>query len=131
MRNFRCFPAILLIATMFLSFNACSDDGEDDKKESLIVGKWKLISGNGNVHTHLEFKSNGTFEYTSTEELDYEEHGKWKIESDILYMLFSDEEEDWMTNKIHLLNSMSLIIEEFNDDGSLDGESKDSYQRIK
>lgn len=118
---------MLLLATVFVGFNACSDDDEDDKHESLIVGKWKLIKESGNYHTHLEFKSTGTFEYTSTEDLDYEEHGKWKIESDILYMLFSDEEDDWMTSKILLLNSTSLVFEDLEEEG----EDKSSYQRIK
>lgn len=108
---------------MFVSFNACSDDDdEDDKKESLIVGKWKETG----TTTVLEFKSNGTFQYTETDEPNYEEHGKWKIESDLLYMLFSDEEEDWMTSKILLLNSTSLVFEDLEEEG----EGKSTYQRI-
>lgn len=122
MKKFRCLTAILLIATMFVSFNACSDDDEEDKKESLIVGKWKETG----TTTVLEFKSNGTFQYTETDDPNYEEHGKWEIESDILYMLFSDEKEDWMTSKILLLNTTSLVFEDMEEEG----EGKSTYQRI-
>lgn len=34
MKNFRCFTAILLIATMFISFNACSSDDDDEENNS-------------------------------------------------------------------------------------------------
>lgn len=126
MKNFKCFTAILLIATMFVSFNACSSDDEDDKKESLVIGKWRLTDENGSYHTHLEFKSNGTFEYTSSKDPNYEEHGIWKIESDILYMLFSDTEDDWFTSKILVLNSTSLVFEDLEEEG----DGKSTYQRI-
>lgn len=111
---------------MFVSFNACSDDDdEDDKKENLIVGKW---SEKGTT-TVLEFKSNGTFQYTETDDKDYEEHGKWKIESgDKLYMLFSDEHE-WIGFKIHKIDAKGLIIEEFDENG-LFGYTTD-FNRIK
>ena len=70
----------------------------------------------------MEFKKNGTFEYTSSTEADYKEHGKWKVESgNKLYMLFSDEDE-WGIYKIHEANSISLILEEYDEKGNLDGE---------
>lgn len=131
MKQIKLFSMMLLLATMFLSFNACSSDDEDKKEENSIVGKWKLINSNGSVHTHLEFKSNGTFEYTSTKEPEYEEHGKWKIESDgKLYFLFSDE-DTWWTSKIHEVNSISLVLEEYLEDNTTLSGDKDNYQRIK
>ena len=127
MKNFRCF-AVVLLATMLVSFNACSsDDDEEDKKESLIVGKWKETGST----TVLEFKSNGTFQYTETDDPNYEEHGKWKIESDgKLYFLFSDE-NTWWASKIHEVNSTSLVLEEYEEDNTTLSGYKDSYQRIK
>lgn len=128
MKNFRCFSAILLIATMFLSFNACSDD-DSPKEENLIIGKWKELGTN--TTKILEFKSNGTFEYTDSEDADYKEVGKWKIESDNkLYFLFSDE-DTWWASKIHEVNSTSLVLEEYLEDNTTLSGSKDSYQRIK
>ena len=80
--------------------------------QSSIVGKWELTSRNGNVHTHVEFKSDNTFSYTSAEKASYEEHGTYKIENSWLYQKFSDE-DDWCKNKIQLLNPMSLIMQEY------------------
>lgn len=83
--------------------------------QSSIVGKWELTSRNSNVHTHVEFKSDNTFSYTSTEDAGYEEHGTYKIENIWLYQKFSDE-DDWCKNKIQLLNPMSLIMQEYDGD---------------
>ncbi|WP_165027320.1 lipocalin family protein [Dysgonomonas sp. ZJ279] len=129
MKQIKFISAILLLATLFLGFNACSsDDDKDEEQTNSIVGKWKLTTNNGSIHTHLEFKSDGTFEYTSTKETDYKEVGKYKIESDKLYQMFSDE-EDWVTSQIVELNTISLILQEFHNDGTLSN-TKDSYQRI-
>jgi len=128
MKKFRCIAVVLLLATMFVSFNACSSDDDDNgKEENLIVGKWKELSSS----EILEFKSNGTFEYTDSEDTDYKEVGKWKIESDgKLYFLFSDD-DTWWASKIHEVNSTSLILEEYIEDNATLSGSKYSYQRIK
>ena len=78
---------------------------------SLIVGKWKLTySGKSSpVHTHVEFKADGTFSYTSSERPDYEEHGIFRIENNILYELFSNEKV-WGLSKIVSIDSSSLIF---------------------
>ena len=47
-------------------------------RDSLIIGKWKMTSGNA-VATHVTYKNDGTFEYTSTEDGSYNEVGKYKI----------------------------------------------------
>lgn len=83
--------------------------------QSSIVGKWELTSRNSNVHTHVEFKSDNTFSYTSAEKASYEEHGTYKIENIWLYQKYSDE-DDWCKNKIQLLNPMSLIMQEYDGD---------------
>ncbi|MBK5721565.1 hypothetical protein JGH11_11850 [Dysgonomonas sp. Marseille-P4677] len=121
------FITLLLLATLTLSFNACSDDNDDQTEESLIIGKWK--ENKTSLSDIVEFKNNGTFQYTSSTDSDYEEHGKWKIESgDKLYMLFSDEDE-WGISKIHDVNSISLVLEDYNSEGNLDGE-KMIFQRM-
>lgn len=120
MKNFRCFTAILLTATMFISFNACSDDDDNDsdKKENLIIGKWKASDTD-----IIEFKANGSFEYSSTET------GKWKIEGDKLYFLYENG-SIWWVSKIHELNSTSLVLEEYEDDNTTLSGDKESYQRV-
>lgn len=132
MKQFKFITVLLLFAVIIFNITACSSDNEEDKKEdNLIVGKWELINKNHNpVHTHLEIKSNGTFEYTSEKELEYKEVGKWKIESEKLYQLFSDEDE-WMISKIHEINSISLILEEYNRDKGVPSGLIDTYQRVK
>ncbi len=96
------------------TFSKKEDVNPDLYKGSPIVGKWMLTSG-GYVHTHLELKSDGTFSYTSVNDVNYEEHGKFKLEDDWLFQLFSDE-DDWCKNKIQLLNPMSLIMQEYDGD---------------
>jgi len=130
MKQIRLFSMMLLLATMFLGFTACSsDDDNNGKEEHLIVGKWKELGIK--TSTILEFNLNGTFQYTDSEDTDYEEHGKWKIESDgKLYFLFSDE-DTWWASKIHEVNSTSLVMEEYLEDNTTLSGSKDSYQRIK
>lgn len=127
MKQIKFISAMLLIATMFLGFNACSDDDDKGKEQtSSIVGKWKPME-DGYTNDRLEFKSNGTFDYYHAED-KYSEVGKYKVESGKLYQMYSDE-EDWIASKIVELNTISLVLQEFYDDGTLSN-TKDSYQRI-
>lgn len=134
MKKIKLMTVVMLLSVFFIGFSACSDD-DDDKKETehLIVGKWKRINEEGSFHTHVEFKSDGTFKYTNTEDLDDVDLGEWKIEGDILYQLFSDEDEiEWIPNKIHELNSITLILEELIDAGETPtGQGQTVYQRVK
>lgn len=119
---------MLLLATMFLSFNACSSD-DDKKEENSIVGKWKVMA-TGYTDQIMEFKSNNTFEYFYTNK-GYSEKGKYKIESDKLFLMWDEDDiPTWDMHKIHELNSISLIIEEYGSNGNLDGD-KEYFQRIK
>lgn len=97
---------------------------------SAIVGTWKLTTQNGTVHTHVTFTKDGTFSYTSANELDYEEHGTYKIVGDLLYQMFSDEDE-WAIGKILLLNSETLSIQDLDDDGVTPSGKPYSYQRVE
>ena len=119
---------MVLVCTGLLS---CSSDNDDKVEEgnnykSLIIGKWEL-SNRTSKHTHLEFKSNGTFSYTSSKEADYEQHGEFKIDGDILYQHFS-RENDWEMSKILLLNSMTLTMQNF--DGANLKASPYTYSRV-
>ena len=128
MKNFRCLTAILITATMFVSFNACSDDDEDDKKEeNLIVGKWKSLDPDEEGEI-LEYKSNGTLEWTDINDPNYSETGIYKFVSGDLQLLF-DGDSNWKPFKIHELNSTSLITERYYD-GELSG-YKYKFERIK
>lgn len=127
MKQIKFISAMLLIAVMFLSFNACSDDDDKGKEQtSSIVGKWKVLE-EGYTNDRYEFKSNGTFDYYHADD-KYHEVGKYKIESGKLYQMYSDE-EDWIIYQIVELNSISLITEEFRENGTLSG-YRESYQRI-
>ena len=102
--------------------------GQDDYA-SLVIGKWRMTSGDA-VATHVTYKSDGTFEYTSTENSSYKEVGKYKIDGNKLYEMFSDEDE-WIISDILLLNSMTLSVQELESDGVTPTGQKCSYQRVE
>ncbi|WP_455667429.1 hypothetical protein [Phocaeicola sp.] len=102
--------------------------GQDDYA-SLIIGKWKKTSGDA-VATHVTYKNDGTFEYTSTEDNSYKEVGKYKIDGKKLYEMFSDEDE-WAISDILLLNSMTLSVQELEADGVTPSGKKFAYQRVE
>ena len=102
---------------------------KQDNYTSLIVGKWKLTSGDANA-THVTYKNDGTFECTSTENPLYNEVGKYKIDGNKLYEMYSDEEE-WIISDILLLNSMTLSVQELEADGVTPSGKKFAYQRVE
>lgn len=102
--------------------------GQDDYA-SLIIGKWRMTSGDA-VATHVAYKNDGTFEYTSAEDSSYREVGKYKIDGKKLYEMYSDEEE-WIINDILLLNSMTLSVQELEADGVTPSGKKFAYQRVE
>lgn len=116
------------MTVLCVGFTSCSDDDDEEKKEEhLIVGKWKALDS-GYEGNFLEFKSNGEFSYVYPE--GDSENGKYKIESNELYMIWlEDEEPEWYRYKLHTLNSTNLVIERYDEKGDLDGE-KDNYQRM-
>ncbi len=101
----------------------------DSYNSLLIVGTWKMTIGNA-VATHVTYKNDGTFEYTSTEDNSYKEVGKYKIDGNKLYEMYSDE-EDWIISDILLLNSMTLSVQELEADGVTPTGQKYSYQRVE
>lgn len=115
-----------------VTFEVDTDNGTikgQDDYASLIIGKWKMTSGNA-VATHVTYKNDGTFEYTSTENPLYNEVGKYKIDGNKLYEMFSDEDE-WIISDILLLNSMTLSVQELEADGVTPTGQKYSYQRVE
>lgn len=96
---------------------------------SLIIGKWKMTSGDA-IATHVTYKNDGTFEYISTEDSSYKEVGKYKIDGNKLYEMFSDEDE-WIISDILLLNSMTLSVQELEADGVTPSSKKYAYQRVE
>lgn len=118
MKNLKHLGMALLMVMLAINLVACGDDKEDGDKEITpsIVGTWKLTVDKGYTHTHVTFTKDGTFSYTSTDELDYEEHGTYKIVDNLLYQMFSDEDE-WVIGEILLLNSETLSIQDLDDDG--------------
>ena len=96
------------------------ESGNDDPMfASQIVGKWELLwatpySSYG--MTHIEFKADGSFRYTSIEDPNCEEHGVYKIEDGILYQMFSNE-DDWELSRIKYVDSNYLKLIKLTDDG--------------
>lgn len=132
MKNLKHLGMTLLMVMLAINLVACGDDKEDGDKEITpsIVGTWKLTVDKGYTHTHVTFTKDGTFSYTSTDELDYEEHGTYKIVDNLLYQMFSDEDE-WAIGKILLLNSETLSIQDLDDDGVTPRGKPYSYQRVE
>lgn len=124
MKQIKLFSVLLLLATMFMGFNACSDD-DDDKGNDLIVGKWKVMAS-GSDGDWMNFTSDGKFEYYHAKN-EYSEYGKYKVETGNLYLMYSDE-NTWIIYKIVQINSKSAIIREYEENGEL-GDSY-SFQRI-
>ena len=132
MKNLKHLGMALLMVMLAINLVACGDDKEDGDKEITpsIVGTWKLTVDKGYTHTHVTFTKAGTFSYTSTDELDYEEHGTYKIVDNLLYQMFSDEDE-WVIGEILLLNSETLSIQDLDDDGVTPRGKPYSYQRVE
>lgn len=132
MKNLKHLGMALLMVMLAINLVACGDDKEDGDKEITpsIVGTWKLTVDKGYTHTHVTFTKDGTFSYTSTDELDYEEHGTYKIVDNLLYQMFSDEDE-WVIGEILLLNSETLSIQDLDDDGVTPRGKPYSFQRVE
>ena len=132
MKNLKHLGMALLMVMLAINLVACGDDKEDGDKEITpsIVGTWKLTVDKGYTHTHVTFTKDGTFSYTSTDELEYEEHGTYKIVDNLLYQMFSDEDE-WVIGEILLLNSETLSIQDLDDDGVTPRGKPYSYQRVE
>lgn len=132
MKNLKHLGMAVLMVMLAINLVACGDDKEDGDKEITpsIVGTWKLTVDKGYTHTHVTFTKDGTFSYTSTDELDYEEHGTYKIVDNLLYQMFSDEDE-WVIGEILLLNSETLSIQDLDDDGVTPRGKPYSYQRVE
>lgn len=124
MKQIKLFSMMLLLATMFVGFNACSDD-DDDKGNDSIVGKWKVMQS-GYDGDFMNFTSDGKFEYYHASR-DYSEYGKYKVETGNLYLMYSDE-DTWIIYKIVQVNSTSAIIREYEENGEL-GDTY-SFQRM-
>ena len=115
--------------TLKVDIESGTVQGDDDYIASLIIGKWKMTSGDA-VATHVTYKGDGTFEYTSTEDSSYKEVGKYKIDGNKLYEMYSDEDE-WIISDILLLNSMFLSVQELEADGVTPNGKKFAYQRVE
>lgn len=130
MKTLRFLGMTLLMVMLAVNFTACSDDENDTKLNFTIVGRWRLTTDTGFIHTNVTFTDDGKFSYTSTEDSEYEEHGKYKVIDNILYQTFSDE-DDWAMSKILLLNEETLSMQDLDDDGVTLSGKPYSYQRTK
>lgn len=72
-----------------------------------IIGKWELISSAGYSHSHVEYKTDGTFIYYDGSEA--EDHGDYILEDDFLYQRYSDE-TDYIKRKITYLDETDLEL---------------------
>lgn len=108
--------------------NIIEGDGSIDS--ALIIGNWKLLTHNGQVATHVTFNNDGTFLYTSVNDGAYSEHGIYKIENNILYEKFSDE-DTWCMSEIFTLNSIALTLRDLDEDGITYVGDSYTYQRVE
>ena len=95
------------------------DSNNEEEVDCEFVGVWKFLWStpfSSFIMTQVEFKSDGTFSYTSTDDANYEEHGVYKIEGDILYQKFSNE-DDWELSRIKSVDSNYLKLIDLSDDG--------------
>lgn len=87
-------------------------DGDDFSR--LIIGKWDLQTEfSTTIATHVEFRDDDTFSYTSTKpdySSWYEEHGNYYINADKLYTRFSDEDY-WRMAKIVTLDDIKITVQ--------------------
>lgn len=94
MKNFRYFSAVLLIATMFLSFNACGDDNNDFKFDpnSLKQTLWEgtiVVTDNGEIiremKIDMQFFTVNTGHYTLKEGAQIEDYDfKYTIDGKLM-----------------------------------------------
>ena len=108
--------------------NIIEGDGSIDS--ALIIGNWKLLTHNGQVATHVTFNNDGTFLYTSVNDGAYSEHGIYKIENNILYEKFSDE-DTWCMSEIFTLNSIALTLRDLDENGITYVGDSYTYQRVE
>lgn len=101
----------------------------DSYNSLLIVGKWKMTIRNA-VATHVTYKNDGTFEYTSTEDNSYKEMGKYKIDGNKLYEMYSDKEE-WIISNILYISTRTLSVQELEADGMTPTGRKYEYERME
>ncbi len=121
MKTLRFIGVALLAVLMSVGFSACGgdDDNGGNNYKSLIVGKWRAVGQYTKLATHVEYKSDGTFVYSSINDPTYDEdYGVYKIEGDVLYEMFNGE-NDWERSKINTLNNTTLILQGIRDNGEL------------
>lgn len=97
------------------TYQKVNPEPPSNEVDPILLGKWERISDASYSFTHVEYKPDGTFSLTSTNYLDYEEHGKFRVEDNLIYELFSNEDE-WMISRIKSLNSSNMILEVLNND---------------
>jgi hypothetical protein len=153
----RNFIYMLLCLVGLLTTSAtCSndDDGEKNINSSLIIGKWKAVSGTFNgtpmddedlgKDAILEFKTDGT--WTSGANLANKEDygsGTWSIDGDILLYKSDDSETDQGSEASDILNGfgvdtknvkfkiLTLTSTELKISTNVLGEIVVDYQRVK
>lgn len=130
MKQIKLFSMMLLLATIFVGFNACSSDDDNNNQssyEELIIGKWLLIVSDGsNEVEHLVFKSNGIMTWGSDDYIS--DYARYKIINNKIYFRWSDKdnlenesqewwndtnynnEDNWESSPIYELNSTTLKI---------------------
>ena len=85
----------------------------------LLIGIWDYMWSSpfkSFILTNAEFNADGTFYYTSVNDLDYKDYGVYRVEGDMLYEMY-DNEGDWEMSKIKTLESNYLVIAEIASDG--------------
>lgn len=86
-KNYFKFLSVLVMVCCFsFAFSSCSDDDDEKSTNSLIVGKWRLLSASQGVDEDeakwiFNIKSDGTS--TNGDGDEYDDKGTWTLDDDI------------------------------------------------
>jgi hypothetical protein len=135
MKKLRLLFFAATLAATCAGFASCSKD--DDDSSSLLIGTWQSVSYEGmdgeypisgaDTGTILTFRSDGTMAATEKGESS---GIQWKMDGDLLYCRFDDEEEECF--RIVKLTSTELILDEWYDPDDDSGSYYNcTYEKIK
>ncbi len=99
----------LFLALFMLSITSCSEYESEQDRQNLLIGKWEEIDAEiyGNIWT---FNADGSFIWGTQNYPDWDEHGTWKLQDDVI-VLFGDDKY----YQIKKLNQTHLIVQDIED----------------
>lgn len=110
-------------------------NGQNNSYNSLIIGKWELISHSKTPKKiiernkrYIQFLNNNTFKSYFKNSPNEIEAGKWEIKNDEMLLKNANNAVEFASYKLYLLNKATLVIDEVFYYEEL---AKSTYKRIK